>query len=148
MNIALSVDPTARARSILPSQFSATRMLTAFTLASAPPERSHFDGSGLGHRMARGDLDRLLEAAAVDQVEAADRFLRLRKRTVGDDRLAVAHADRAATARWSELVAGLPDPAGGEVVHPRKRLVLGSRARGGLRLLLAVHAFRVPTDQQ
>src|SRR2546430_17348116 len=81
--------------------------------------------------MARGDLDRLLEAAAVDQVKAADRFLRLREGTVGNDRLAIAHADRAATARRSELVADLPDAASGEVVHPRKRLVL--RRRGGAR---------------
>ena len=47
---------------------------------SAPPERPDLDRPHLGHRVPRRDLDRLLEAAALEDVEAADDLLGLGER--------------------------------------------------------------------
>jgi hypothetical protein len=43
--------------------------------------------------MRSGDLDGLLEAAARDDVEPAERLLGLGERTIGNDRLPLANAD-------------------------------------------------------
>src|SRR5262245_44420276 len=98
--------------------------------------------------MARGDLDSLLEAPALEQVEAADRFLRLGERAVRDQLLAAANAHRAGAARRGELVADQPDALRTEVIDPGEALfeLVGRRPR--LRLRLAVHPLRVPADQQ
>src|SRR5262245_31712341 len=60
---------------------------------SVPPEGPNLDRPHLGQRMGRRDLDRLFEAAAFDDVESAERFLCRHERAIGDERLAVAHAD-------------------------------------------------------
>jgi hypothetical protein len=61
--------------------------------------------------MPGGDLDGLLQAAALEDVEPADRLLGLGERPVGDDRLPVANADGARSARRRQLIAGDPDTA-------------------------------------
>src|SRR5262249_52413108 len=62
-------------------------------VVSAPPQRTHLDRPDLGDRMAGRDLDRFVEAAALDDVEAADDLLRLREWSVRDELLALAHAN-------------------------------------------------------
>jgi hypothetical protein len=59
--------------------------------------------------MPARELDRLVQAAALEDVEAADRLLRFRERAIGHDRLSVADADAARPPRWGELVPGDPD---------------------------------------
>jgi len=68
--------------------------------------------------VAGRDLDRLLEAAALEDVEAADHLFGLGERAVGDDRLPVADADGPGSVRRSQPVAGDPDAARLEVVQP------------------------------
>src|SRR5207253_2053782 len=82
---------------------------------------------------------------ALDNVEPADRLLRLGERTVGDERLPVADADRAGPARRGQLVAGDPDAARLEVVQPREALLVRAFSRVGLGL--GVHLLGVPADQ-
>ena len=60
---------------------------------STPPERPDFDRPRLGGGVPGRDLDGLVHAAALDDVEPADHLLGLGERTVGDDRLPVADAD-------------------------------------------------------
>src|SRR5918999_3195454 len=93
---------------------------------SVPPERPDLDRPDLGDRVAGCDLDGLLQAAALDDVEAADRLLGLGERTVGDDRLPVAGADGARTAGRSQLVAGDPDAPRLDVVQPGEALLVRS----------------------
>src|SRR5262249_1587490 len=81
-----------------------------------------------------------------DEIEAADRLLRLRERTVRDQLLPASHADGAAATRRRKLVAGHPFPPRLHVVQPRKALRFLLRSRLGLRL--TVHPLGVPTDQQ
>src|SRR6478672_7829693 len=97
--------------------------------------------------MTCGDLDGLLEAVAFDEVESAERFLRLDEGAVGHELLAAPDANGLRAAGRRELIADLPDPAILEVVEPRESLVvlvLGAR----LRLFLRVHLLGVPGDQQ
>ena len=85
--------------------------------------------------MARRDLDGLLEAAALDEVEPADRLLGLGKGAVRDARLPVADADGVGLPRRRQLVAGDPGAPRLELVQPGKALlVLRSVVRGGLGL--------------
>ena len=60
---------------------------------SLSPERPDLDRPHLSQRVRGRDLDRLVHAAALDEVEPADHLLGLGKRTVGDKRLPVADAD-------------------------------------------------------
>jgi hypothetical protein len=85
------------------------------------------------------DLDGLLQAAALDDVEPADRLLRLGERTVGDDCLPVADTDGACVARRSQLVAADPDAPRLEVVQPAEKLFVSGVGRVGLGL--GVHPF-------
>src|SRR5436190_16632915 len=96
--------------------------------------------------MSSGDLDRLVQARRLDDVEAADELFRLGERAVGDEPLPVAHPDGSRAPRWRELIAGHPLPARLQVVQPGEALVVVCVAR--LRLFPCVHPFRVPADQQ
>src|SRR5262249_29251595 len=124
----------------------ASTITAAPSLQSAAPERPHLDRPDLGDRGTRRDLDGLLEAVGLDEIEAADRPPRLREPTRPCHLLPAAHADGAAAARRRELVASHPLPSRLQVVQPRKALRLRLRARLGLRLV--VHPLGVPTDQQ
>src|SRR5512132_1234474 len=93
------------------------------------------------------DLDRLVDTAALDDVEAADDLLRLGERAVGDRRLAVPDTHGPAAARRRELVARYPHPACLQIVEPGEALVL-LLGLTGRRLLLRVHPLRVPANQQ
>ena len=66
------------------------------------------------------------------------------ERTVGDERLPVAHADGTRPARRSELVAGDPDAPRLEVVQPGEALRVPFLGRIGLGS--GVHALPVPAD--
>src|SRR4029453_12806442 len=91
---------------------------------SVSPEGPHLDRPGLGYGMCGRDLDGLVQAAALDDVEPADRLLGLRERPVGDERLPPANAHGAGPSRRRQLVAGDPDAPGLEVVDPGKALVV------------------------
>src|SRR6478672_5464744 len=114
---------------------------------SAPPERPDLDRAHLGHRVPGRDFDRFLEAAALEDVEAADDLLGLGERAVGDDRLPVADTDGASSARRSQLIAGHPDSPSLEIVEPRKALVVLRCLIRRFRLGLSVHLLRVPAHQ-
>ena len=109
------------------------------------PERPDLDRPRFGDWVSGRDLNGLVEAVALDDVEPADCLLGLHERTVGDDRLPATDADGAGPARRSELVAGDPAPPGLEVVKPRKALLIRGVSRSGLRL--GVHLLRVPADK-
>src|SRR5437868_13101087 len=87
-----------------------------------PPERPDLDRARLGERVTRGDLHRLFEAVALEQIEAADRLFRLHERTVRDQRFPAPDTNRPRPPRRGELVAGQPDPPGVQVVDPRETL--------------------------
>src|SRR5438874_13569333 len=87
---------------------------------SVAPEWPHLDRSELRDWMAGGDLDCFLEAVALDEVEPADRLLRLRERAIGDELLPVAYTHRAAAPWRRQLVTGDPSAACLQVVEPRK----------------------------
>src|SRR5205814_2316911 len=78
-----------------------------------------------------GDDERLVEAAAVQQVEASQLLLRLGERTVGDQPLvALADLDRRRRRAWLQALAGHVDAGlrdlAGELVpglHPRPHLL-------------------------
>src|SRR5579859_1204656 len=116
----------------------------SFRLRSAPQELSHLDRPEPGDRMAGRDLDRFLEAAGLDHVEAADRLLRVRERPVGDERLAAADTDGSGSLRRRHLVADDPRVPRLEIVQPGEALGL-LRPR---RLVVGVHPLGVPADQQ
>ena len=91
-------------------------------------------------RDPRGPLDRLVERLDVDQVVAAEHFLRLRERPVADDRVAVPDAGRvvAVPTGWSSSPP-TSFPAACEVARQRRvprverlLLVLGTRIPRGL----------------
>src|SRR5215204_3131910 len=92
------------------------------------------------------DLDGLLEASALEDVEPAHHFLGLGEGAVGDHRLPVADSDGSRPSRWRHLVAHDPDTARLKVVQPGKALLLAGVGRVGLSL--GVHLLRVPADQQ
>ncbi len=92
------------------------------------------------------DLDSLLEAVALDDVETSDRLLRLHERAIGDHRLAVPHPHRPGAARRRKLIAGHPDPARLHVVEPREALLLRIVVLAGLGL--GVHRVGAPAHQQ
>jgi hypothetical protein len=100
------------------------------------------DRPRLGAGVSRRNLDGLLEAAALDDVESADRLLGLGERTVGDDRLSIADADGACLARRSQLVAADPDAPRLEVFQPAEEILVSRVARVGLGrgVILAVPA--------
>src|SRR5215212_1501867 len=56
-------------------------------------DRPHLDGAGRGTRDLGRPVDRLVEAVALEEVEAAELLLRLREGTVREHALAVADAD-------------------------------------------------------
>src|SRR5262249_35528683 len=116
------------------------------SVGSVAPEGPNLDRPHASDRMASGNLDCFPEAVAFDDVESADRLLRLREGAVGDDRLAVTDADRPSTTRRRELVARLPDPALAYLVQPRKALL--RRRLGGIWLDLSIHVLRAPADHQ
>src|SRR6187397_136231 len=106
---------------------------------SVTPQWAYLDRPVLSDGVGGGDLDRFLEAVALEQVEPAYRLLRLGERAVGHSGLAVAHADRAGASRRRELVSDLPDAPCLQVVDPREWLLLVRRI-GGVRLRLGVHS--------
>ena len=79
---AASSRPLGTARSLLSSSGLTTRAHGRTVPRSVPPERPDFDRPELRNRMPGGDLDGLLEAPALDDVEPADRLLRLGERAV------------------------------------------------------------------
>src|SRR6266550_5450389 len=122
-----------------------TAKFTVRTLPSVSPEWPDLDRPGPSHRVSGRDLDRLLEAAALDDVEPADRLFAFDERTICDDGLSVADADRAGSAGRSQLIAGDPAAARLEVVEPRKAFLI----RGGtwIGLGLSIHLLGVPADE-
>src|SRR5690349_21341718 len=96
--------------------------------------------------MSSGDLDRLVQARRLDDVEAADELFRLGERAVGDEPLPVTRSDGSRAPRWRELIAGHPLPARLQVVQPGEALVVACITRS--RLFACVHPLRVPADQQ
>jgi hypothetical protein len=56
-------------------------------------DRPDFDGAQACPWNPCGDADRLVGILGVDQELAAELFVRLRERSVGDERFAVAHPD-------------------------------------------------------
>ena len=90
------------------------------------------------------DLDRLLETAALEDVEAPDCLLRLGKRAIGDQRLSIADANRARAPRRGQLVAARnPLAPVLDVVQPGK--VSSFRASPGSG---SVWASILPASQQ
>jgi hypothetical protein len=66
---------------------------------------THLDGAAHTRgRNPRGDLERRVEIVDVDQVVAAEVFLRLDKRTVGEKRLSVFNADGGRGLDWVQLL--------------------------------------------
>ena len=89
------------------------------------PDRADLDRAVLRRRDLRRGLDRLVEVARLDQVEAAERLLRLGERPVGRDGLAVDDADGRRGRGRGQGLAGLEQAA---------RLdVRGERGVGGMR---------------
>ena len=71
-------------------------------VARVLPDRPDLDRAVLGAGDLRRELDRLVEVLGLDEVEAAEGFLRLGERAVGRDRLAVPDPDgRRARVGWS-----------------------------------------------
>src|SRR5258708_8295937 len=66
--------------------------------------------------MSGGDLNRFVDARALDDVEATHLFFGFGERAIGYQHLAVADADGAGIAAWPEPRATAPDPPG---VHLR-----------------------------
>jgi hypothetical protein len=62
--------------------------------------------------MPAGDLNCLIEARALDEVEAAHLFFSLGERAIGYQHLAVADADGGGIAAWPEPRAAAPDSPG------------------------------------
>src|SRR5207244_2407037 len=78
----------------------------------------------------RSELDSVIEVGRVDHVEPAQRFLRLGKRTVGRDGLAVADSDCRRCRGRAERFAGLVDAAITDL--PRERVVRGELGPRGV----------------
>src|SRR6267378_1298258 len=78
-----------------PSTYAMARLLLhgAHRLADRP-DRPHFDRADLRRRNPGSDLDRLVQVARLDHVEAGKALLRLGEGAVGHRDLAVAHAHR------------------------------------------------------
>src|SRR5207249_5773987 len=112
---------------------------------SVPPEWPDLDRPSPCDRVFGRDLDGLLQAAALDDVEPADGLLSLDERTVGDDRLAVADADGSGPARRRQLVPGDPAALRLKVVQPREALRIRSVTWIGLGL--GVHFLGVPAHK-
>src|SRR5262249_43121381 len=72
------------------------------------PQGSDLDRPEARHWMLRRDLDRLVEARAVEEVKTPDPFPRFRERAIGDETLACAHADGLGAADMLEAVAHDP----------------------------------------
>ena len=75
------------------------------------PDRPDLDRAVPGGRDPRRELDRLVEVAGLDEVEAAEGLLGLGERAVGRDRLAVLDPDRRRARGRLERLAGLEQPA-------------------------------------
>ena len=82
--------------------------------------------------MLRRDLDRLVQVARLDDVEAADRLLRLGERPVDDEHLAAAHADGRGILVGSQALAVLGDAARLKLVDPLADVVVGGHVRQGV----------------
>src|SRR5258706_13676983 len=97
------------------------------------PDRPHFHRADLRRRDARGDLDRLVQVARLDHVEAREALLRLGEGPVGDRELAVAHAHRGRGGNRLQRLGGdamaaaadfVVEGDAGAVVHRLRRLLL------------------------
>src|SRR2546423_4961666 len=97
--------------------------MTARSSALAP-ERPDLDRPHLGDRVCGRDLDGFLQAAALDQVESAEGFFGRDERTVCDQCLPVADADRAGAPRRRQLVAYDPGAPRLELVEPGEALLV------------------------
>jgi hypothetical protein len=75
--------------------------------------------------MSGGDLNRFVEARAIDDVEAAHLFFGFGERAIGYQQLAVADADGAGIAAWPEPRATAPGPPG---IHVRIQAWICGRA--------------------
>src|SRR5438094_4153213 len=79
-----------------PSTYAMARFLLlhrAHRLADRA-DRPHLDRADLRRRNPGGDLDRLVQVARLDHIEAGEALLRLGKRPIGYRDLAVTHAHR------------------------------------------------------
>ena len=97
-----------------------------------------------GAGQAGGDLDRLVEVRALDEVVARQRLLGHRERAVGDLRLAVAHADRGRAVHGAQPLDVEQDPRRAQVAvqlvqHRHLGLALGLLLAGRVHLRLATH---------
>src|SRR2546429_551223 len=108
------------------------------TTSCASAASNVLSGNGIRSAVAR----RKLTPAALNDAHPADRLFAFDERTIGDDRLSVADADRAGSARRSQLVACDPSATRLEVVEPRKALLIRSGIWIGLGL--SVHFLGVP----
>src|SRR4051812_43583936 len=95
-------------------------MDTLCRLPQGAVEGPYFDRAGAGHRVGRRDLDRLGHRLAVEDVESADRLLRLDERSLGDHRAPVPYPDGRCPAGRGKHVAVEALPAGLHVVEPRE----------------------------
>jgi hypothetical protein len=89
-----------------------------FPTGSAGPERADLDHAEPGHRVRRGDLERLVAGVALDQVVAGHLLLRLGERPVGDHPAAVPQPHRGSLAHRRQPAAGQPHAAPGGLRHP------------------------------
>src|SRR5260370_35625459 len=83
--------------------------------------------------MSGGDLNRFVDARALDDVEATHLFFGFGERAIGYQHLAVADADGAGIAAWPEPRATAPGPPGVHLPIPRRDLRQGRRPPRGPR---------------
>src|SRR4051812_7420982 len=83
---------------------------TCPTVSLPFPDGPHLDRAIRGVRDLAGPLDGLVEVVAFEDEQAAELLAGLGERTVRDQRLAVAHADRGGAGRWVKAGAVLQDP--------------------------------------
>src|SRR4051812_13115812 len=88
--------------------------------SSLLPERPHLERPELRGGVLGGNLDRLVEIPALEQVEPAHLLLGLGERPVRQHHLATTDLHRRGVADGTEPRAKLPHAAGPHLVHPRR----------------------------
>ena len=86
--------------------------VTPWAARLVTPEGPQLEPAEAGHRVLGGDLDRLVEVGALEDVEADDPLARLGERAVGHEHLAAAHADGRGVGDRPHRVADHPGAAG------------------------------------
>ncbi len=94
-------------------------------------ERPHLDREVPRDRVLSGDLDRLIEALGLDDVESTDELLGVGERAVGDQRLPFADAYCPGSLTALQAVAQQAYPAAIHLLDPSGRVLL--HRRGDLR---------------